>query len=330
MSVPPSQRRSRLRRLLRPLSPLLRPVRWSIGEPFWRAKRRLLFSFRDPVTLNEKIQYRMVFDRRHILTQFVDKYAMRQHVIDRIGEDHLPQLYAVVDRGDSVDWDELPSRFALKATHGCGATVLVDDRVDPEVPLPRFDSRRPWGVTVRVHPKQVVGTRAAEELMDAWLTSNYWRYHGITEWAYKDVPPRIIFEELLDPGDGSTPLDHKLWCFNGEVGFLTVDDRNGTKTRSVHLPDWTHVPRAGIGMQFVVSEEATAEKPDSFADLTCVASRLSEGMDFVRVDLYNLRQKIVVGELTVYPIGGAGQYSPESFFDEAAAGWDPTCVRRSA
>lgn len=83
-------------------------------------------------------------------------------------------------------------------------------------------------------------------------------------------------------------------------------------------------------MQFVVSEEATAEKPDSFADLTCVASRLSEGMDFVRVDLYNLRQKIVVGELTVYPSGGAGQYSPESFFDEAAAGWDPTCVRRSA
>lgn len=187
----------------------------------------------------------MVFDRRPILTQFVDKYAMRQYVTERVGEEHLPQLYAVVGRGGSVDWDALPSRFALKATHGCGATVLVDDRAELEAPLPEVDPKRPWGVTVRVHRRQVVGTQAAEDLMDAWLASNYWNYHGITEWAYKDVPPRIIFEELLDPGDGSTPLDHKLWCFNGEVAFLTVDDRNGTKTRSVHLPDWTYLDARG-------------------------------------------------------------------------------------
>ena len=303
-----------------------------LGELAWRTRRKLRFLLRDPVTLNEKIQYRMVFDRRPILTQFVDKYAMREFVERRIGDGHLPTLYGVAEAVHDIDWEGLPTRFALKATHGCGATILVDDRADPDIGLPDVDPRRPWGVTVRVHPRHVIGTEHCESLINAWLSSNYWRYHGITEWAYKNVPPRIIFEELLDPGDGSTPLDHKLWCFNGEVVFLTVDDRNGTKRRSVHLADWTHVPGAGIAMQDlgVVSSEDVPMKPQNLERLTAIAKRLADGMDFVRVDLYNVKQRIVVGELTVYPTGGAGHYSPPRLFDELAEPWNPSDARRAA
>lgn len=274
----------------------------------------------------------MVFDRRPLLTQFVDKYAMRQYVSERVGKDRLPELYSVVGPDERVDWDSLPSRFALKATHGCGATVLVDERVDPDVRLPRRDPSRPWGETVRIHPRQVVGTEAADTLMRVWLSSNYWRHYGVTEWAYRDVPPRIVFEELLDPGDGSTPEDNKLWCVNGHVVFLTVDDRNGSKARSVHLPDWTHIVGAGVALQDLAVRSAVdlPERPPNLGEVIAVAERLADGIDFVRVDLYNLGSRVVVGELTVYPTGGTGRYSPELFFDHATEAWNPARVRRSS
>lgn len=297
-------------------------------ELFWRTRRRIRFLLREPATLNEKIQYRMIFDRRDVLTQLVDKYHVRSYVTERLGVGHLPELYAVAESPDAIDWAALPPRFVLKATHGCGATILVDERADPNVQLPSFDPRRPWGVTARIHPRQFIRTEGAAVLMEAWLAANYWRYHGITEWAYKNVTPRIIIEELLDAGDGRTPADHKLWCVNGRVMFLTVDDRNGRATRSVHLPDWS-----ATGAHSVVDEFALPSvlppSPANLLDLIGVAERLSADLDFLRVDLYNINGSVIVGELTVYPTGGTGRYAPQSFFDDAVRDWKPTTVVRS-
>ena len=44
-----------------------------------------------------------------------------------------------------------------------------------------------------------------------------------------------------------------------------------------------------------------------------LAEKLSKGVDFLRVDLYYLSDKIVFGELTITPEAGHGKFSPDSF-----------------
>jgi hypothetical protein len=40
------------------------------------------------------------------------------------------------------------------------------------------------------------------------------------------------------------------------------------------------------------------------------AAQLGQGLDFVRVDLYDLGDRVLVGELTPYPAGGNSAYRP--------------------
>lgn len=50
-----------------------------------------------PKTFSERMARRMVFDRRPLLTQLADKYAVRDYVRERIGEHVLPRLYWVAN-----------------------------------------------------------------------------------------------------------------------------------------------------------------------------------------------------------------------------------------
>ena len=52
-----------------------------------------------------------------------------------------------------------------------------------------------------------------------------------------------------------------------------------------------------------------------------IAERLGVGIDFVRVDLYALPERIVCGELTNYPLAGTGWFDPPEFDRRLGAFW---------
>jgi hypothetical protein len=52
-----------------------------------------------------------------------------------------------------------------------------------------------------------------------------------------------------------------------------------------------------------------------------IAEALGQETDFVRVDLYDIADRIVFGELTSYPGGGGVTYSPESFDADLGRYW---------
>ena len=60
--------------------------------------------------------------------------------------------------------------------------------------------------------------------------------------------------------------------------------------------------------------------PDNLADMIKVAEELSKGFKFLRVDLYNVKDKIYFGELTFYPAAGMGAFVPEEW-DEKLGNW---------
>ena len=73
-----------------------------------------------PVTFNEKIQSRKLFDRRPILATIADKFAVREYVAQRIGQEFLPELYHVTTDPLDLPAANLPDRYVVKATHGSG------------------------------------------------------------------------------------------------------------------------------------------------------------------------------------------------------------------
>lgn len=282
----------------------------------WLRLRTKWFQ-KPPATVNEKIRVHMAFTRDPALTMMADKYAVREIVEKRVGAQYLPELLGVYERSDElVVPGVLPRRCAAKATHGSGATLLVDDSLERgtrRVPRPR--PIFPWDANARIHPDDIE-PEALEGLLDAWLRSDYSLLKA--EWAYGAVPRRIIVEELLE-AEGEPPPDYKFWCVNGTVRFFQVDEgRFARHTRSIHLPDGTLVP---VTIRYPAPERSRA-LPSTLDEMIEVSEALADGVDFVRVDLYALGSRIVVGELTNYPEGGMARIRPKKVLSQLASDWD--------
>ena len=53
-----------------------------------------------------------------------------------------------------------------------------------------------------------------------------------------------------------------------------------------------------------------------------VAELLSGNLDFIRVDLYNINERIVFGEMTLYPTAGECVYIPKVWTETIGSWWN--------
>jgi len=233
-----------------------------------------------PKSFSEKIQYRKLFDRRPALVQFTDKFAVRNYVRQKLGNEVLTALYHLTDDADDIPFETLPKSFVIKPTHGCGWIEIVRD-------------------------KELVNRVLLKERCSRWLSTNFLYTAG--EWAYGQVTPRLIVEELLDDGDGSIPWDYKFFVFHGRVEFLSVDvDRFGVHRRNMYDRDWN---RLDFGFQRAGTEHPLP-RPSRLDDMIRCAEILAGDFDFLRIDLYQPGERIVFGEITATPASGLEPFWP--------------------
>jgi hypothetical protein len=243
-----------------------------------------------PRTFTHHLFLKMARDRNPLLTRTADKLAMRGYVAERLEPGQLPELYGVLDSPEDLLGLDLPPRYVVKATHGSGMTAVV-----------RRDSTA---------ERKEVAARARK-----WLAKRYWRKNG--EWCYRGIQPRLIVEEFLDGGDGAVPPDWKWHCIAGRAALVQVDtDRFTRHTRSFRDPEGRPV-----ALRLLYPQGPEIPLPACFSRMRAVAERLAEGFDFVRVDLYALGERIVVGELTHYPEGGNASFDPPEWDARLGALW---------
>jgi hypothetical protein len=265
-----------------------------------------------PRTYNDKIIRRKFFDRRAILPLFSDKLAVRGYVEERVGSDVLTRLYAAVRDPREIDWQALPREFVYKASHGSGAVVIVYEGAPLDAPLPDLERVR-W-TRWALHPDRVDHAHF-ETLGARWLELRYGgRPHF--EWGYQRLTPHLLVEERLAAPDGSLPTELKFYVFHGRCQLIQVH-RFGDRVTDYYTRDWVrrNVKRKLPGSPF------DGERPTRLPELLAIAETLGAGMDFVRVDLYDLADRIVFGELTLYPGSGEKPFSPRSFDIELARHW---------
>lgn len=230
----------------------------------------------NPETFNEKLCWLKLHRRDPLMTIMVDKAEAKNYVAERIGEEYIIQTYGLWDNADEIDFDSLPRRFVMKGTHDSGRVIVCSD-------------------------KSKLDMENARNEMQSSLDRNF--YAITREWPYKNVPRRIIAEKFIQQSDGGL-TDYKFFCFDGYVDCVMVCiDRHLGNTKFYFFDkDWNFLRLNKRGA--AAPEGFTLPKPDGIDRMFEIASVLSKGQPFVRVDLYNVDGKIYFGELTFFPDGG--------------------------
>lgn len=248
----------------------------------WTFRKRLGYrlDLKNPRTLNEKIQWLKLNDRRPLLPICADKYSVRQYIKEKIGEEYLIPLIFCCEDPKELSSKNLPDvPFVIKCTHDSGGAVIVRDRSDID-----------WKSIQRQF---------------AWsLKSNY--YFMWKEWQYKNIKPRIVVERLLLDENSAVPMDYKLHCFNGRVALIQVDiDRHKDHKRNLYDPDWNR-----INCRWLYDNGKEVIRPENLSKMKSLAQTIARDFLYVRVDLYNLGSRVFFGELTFHPEAGFGEFRP--------------------
>jgi hypothetical protein len=165
-----------------------------------------------------------------------------------------------------------------------------------------------------VRPGEMFEPAGIRRLVEGWLQQDY----GVEqmEWWYSLITPRLLAEELLSDVNGRVPRDYKFFVIHGEVQMIQVDvDRFLDHKRALYKGDWTY-----IDCGYHYPQAAAEPRPRRLDEMIEVAKCLGRDFDFARVDLFELPERIVFGEITHCPGSGCERFSSpdvDSWLSEA-------------
>jgi TupA-like ATPgrasp len=267
-------------------------------------RRRVLFAwcnqrlphFRNPGSFNEKVNWRILNDRRPLLEWTCDKLAMKEHARGVAGLHLAATLWAGTDLRELAT-ARLPEHWILKPNQRTGLVHFGTDEPDIE---------------------------QLSEATASWLRPA--EAEDLGEWAYSRARPLLLAEEIIGT-PGAPPPDYKFFVFDGEVAAVQVDvGRYSTHQRRFYRPDWSplEVQYGGLPVAPVKPPPAGLHR------MLTAACELSAGFEFIRVDLYDIEGEVFFGEFTPYPCSGLARFVPASFDAELGARWTiPEKSRRS-
>jgi hypothetical protein len=237
-----------------------------------------------PRGFSERLLREQLTVRTPILTRIADKIAVRDYARERIGEEHIVPLHGVWRRSADIDWAALPDAFAVKVNHGWRWNILVRDRATAD--------------------RAAIGRQ-----LDAWLALNY--YDISREWCYRDIPPRILAEELLVEPGLSVPPSMQIYTFGGRARVLQIVHELVTKSASESWHDIRTGERLQLRRPNRRAPDPRPVPPELDLDhVRHLAERLAQGFLFLRVDFYWTQGRLLLSELVLTPAAGFDRYDP--------------------
>ena len=247
--------------------PNLLPDKWFL-KVLWKQCMTYELDLKHPKTLNEKLQWLKLHDRKPI-------YRAKKWISDRIGEQYVIPTLAVYNSVDKIDLDKLPEKFVLKCNHDCGSVVICKDKST-------FDL-----------------DAAKKKLVDALKKNYYWNSR---EWPYKNVKRCVFAEKYLEDFAKDDVIEYKMLSFKGKVKCCLACS-NLRNSVTFYDTDWHKLPFEKCYKSYP-AEVNPMEKPTSLEKMIEISEKLSEHIPFARVDFYEINEMPYIGEITLYP--GAG------------------------
>jgi hypothetical protein len=229
----------------------------------------------NPKTMNEKLQWLKLYNRKPEYTQMVDKVLAKEYVAKLIGEKYVVPTLGVWNHFDEIDFDQLPNQFVLKTNHcggGDGVVICKD--------------------------KNTLDKVAVKKKLEKALKIDISR--SLVEWPYRNIKRKILAEVYL--GDHLT--DYKFYCFDGDADVVMncIERETGHPKFYFFDKEWNLRRLNKRGKE--APEGFSLPKPEGMDEMFDIAARLSEGLPYARVDLYNVNGKIYFSEITFFPASG--------------------------
>lgn len=233
----------------------------------------------NPITLNEKLQWLKLYNRRPEYTTYVDKYEVRAYIKKMIGEKYLIPLLGVWDKAEDIDFESLPNQFVLKCNHNSGLGMCIcKDKSKLDIDKARYE-------------------------LNKGLQQNYFLYSR--EYPYRDVKRRIIAEKFMQDRDRGELTDYKLQCFNGKFDSVFLcEGRFTSRGVRYHYFDrnWNYLPYCPYPDLDV--SELKKLRPQNYDEMISIAEKLAKGIPEVRIDLYEINGQVYFGEMTFFSQSG--------------------------
>lgn len=260
--------------------------RYSIECKWKRLMGDYPFDLDHPKGFCEKQNWLKLHDHNPQYTIMADKYLAKQWVANKLGADYIIPTLAVYETTDEIDLNQLPEQFVLKCNHDSGSTIVCKD-------------------------KRNINIEEVKRNLSIWLSRNYYEEDG-RQWVYKNIKPIVIAEKYIDTqkacakpinsdnSDGDALITYKFMCFNGAPKIMYITVKNDDIWEDYYDMDFQPLDikrkYRHSGMQM--------SKPSKWEEMKLIAKKLSEGIPFVRIDLYEIDGNVKFSECTFYDWGG--------------------------
>ena len=237
----------------------------------------------EPKSFNEKILWCKFNDRNPLITKCCDKYAVKEYVKEVIGEKYIVPVIAVWKKPEDIDFEALPEKFVLKVNWSSGYNIIVKNKKD-------------------INKESII------KQLNKWMLPESNSYYDTFNWGYKYMQPVIYAEKYIEQIDGQV-YDYKFFICNGkfEFMFIATDRQEGHLTYTFFDSDFNVIP-CTYGNK--PNADPIPNKPQNFEKMIRLAENLAKPFPFVRVDFYEIRDEIFIGEMTFYSGGGTLGFTP--------------------
>ena len=257
---------------------------WFLSTMFYE-KTGFFPNLKEPKSFNEKLNWMKLNYYNPNRSRCVNKYEFKNYIKEKLGDGYIIPLIGVYDDVNDIDFDKLPEKFVIKTTSNGGSVGvdIIKDKSKINIDALKFKYNN---------------------LLQNWSIA----YYDNLSNTCKGLTNRIIIEKYIEQLDGQLN-DYKFHCFHGEPKFvLAVEDRDfkgGYKLEFVDM-NWKRLPfHRGNKKNLIHST-----KPKCFDEMVRISKILSKDFPFVRVDFYEVDNKLYIGELTFNPCGGFGKFAP--------------------
>lgn len=262
-----------------------------IDYRFYDAYGRFI-NWNSPKSLDEKINWLKIYSDTSLWSNLADKYEVRKYVSERGFSDSLVKLYGKWDKVEDIDWNSLPNHFIIKTNNGSGDVIKCYNKNT-------FDYQK--------------NIKTLKKLLH--LKFGY----DMGELHYAKIRPCIIAEELLDSNNqafkSDSLIDYKFLSFNGKPTYIWVCFNRTHHSTDVAVYDleWHFHPEFSVSTSHYKLCTKPLPRPKALEEMLHMASVLSKGFPFVRVDLYEVGGKAYFGEMTFTPAAGFNTFFSNKF-----------------
>ena len=206
---------------------------------------------------------------------FADKLLVKDYITNlNINDLHVPKTIKVLKKDDGLDLKSLPKNCIIKSNCGSGDIIIIKDR------------------KIKIMKARNITMNNYSNWKSKALKTLNWKPE--VEPHYKYIKPEVFVEEYLD----DNIKDYKMFCIRGKFIFCQIDaNRYEDHCRNLYDKNFEL-------LNFTKGKQNCNYKllkPSNYSKMINISEKLSKIFEFVRVDLYEINNKIYFGELTFIP-----------------------------